>query len=107
MSGWKNFFAMTRRERRGTIVVLAVIAMLTVATLAQRSCRDDVPRQAAQQAELLEFEQLADSARLTVQPSKSKRGPKDRHAKRARKAKGDKHKKSPVAPRPVDPVPQF
>lgn len=107
MADWKDFFAMTRRERRGTIVVLAVIAVLIAATLVLRNCRGEVPEQAARQTELLEFEHQADTTQLVAPSSKHKRhaGKKD---KRPRKSKGGKqHKKSPASPRRVDPVPQF
>ena len=100
---------MTRRERRGTIVVLAVIAVLVAATLLTRSCRDDVPEQAARQVELLEFEHQADTTRLTERPPKSKhRGKGKTTGRHSRKSKGGKPpKKSPAPPRRVDPVPQF
>lgn len=103
MNGLKESFRLSRRERRGTIVILVLIAVLLVSTLAVRSCGKDraVPLQAT---EIKQFEADADSVSLTVDKVEKKRP----HNK-----KGKKQRKSPPKPRPektprrLDPVPQF
>lgn len=92
---------MKRHERRGTIIVLALIALLLAATWAMRRCgTPDVPTPAV---ELLQFEAEADSSTITV--SKSSRPPKQ-HSKK-RRAKSPKKPKPSPEPRRVDPVPRF
>lgn len=94
---------MSRRERRGTIVILALIAVLLVSTQAVRSCGKDraVPLQAT---EIKQFEADADSVSLTVDKTEKKQ---------SQHKKGKKQRKSPPKPRPektprrLDPVPQF
>ena len=94
---------MSRRERRGTIVILVLIAVLLVSTLAVRTCGRDraLPFQAT---EIEQFEADADSVTLTIDKTEKKQP----HRK-----KGKKQRKSPPKPRPektprrLDPVPQF
>ena len=94
---------MSRRERRGTIVILVLMAVLLVSTLAVRSCGKDraVPLQAT---EIEQFEADADSVTFTIDKTEKKQP----HHK-----KGKKQRKSPSKPRPektprrLDPVPQF
>ena len=105
MSGLKQLFQMSRRERRGTIVILAAVAVLLVGTQAYRSCVKDtiapIPATGINQ-----FETEADSTTLTV--GQTKKDAKKHHPKRS-----GQHKKSPKSPRPekparrLDPVPQF
>ena len=65
MNGLKESFRMSRRERRGTIVILALIAVLLVSTQAVRSCGKDraVPLQVT---EIEQFEADADSVTFTI-----------------------------------------
>ena len=105
MSGIKQLFQMSRRERRGTIVILAVIAILLAGTQVYRSCGKDTitPLQAT---EINQFEAEADTAALTV--GRAKKDAKKHHPKRSAP-----RRKSPKKPRPekparrLDPVPQF
>lgn len=105
MSGLKQLFQMSRRERRGTIVVLAAIAVLLAGTQAYRSCvKDTVPPLPA--TGINQFEAEADSAALTV--GRAKKDAKKHHPKRS-----GSRRKSPKSPQPekparrLDPVPQF
>jgi len=105
MSGLKQLFQMSRRERRGTIVILAAIAVLLVGSQVYRSCVKDtitpIPATGINQ-----FEAEADSAALTV--GRAKKDAKKHHPKRS-----GSRRKSPKSPRPekparrLDPVPQF
>ena len=105
MSGLKQSFQMSRRERRGTIVILAAIAVLLVGAQVYRSCVKDTiaPIPAT---EINQFEAKADSAALTV--GRAKKDAKKHHPKRS-----GQRRKSPKGPRPekparrLDPVPQF
>lgn len=105
MSGLKQLFQMSRRERRGTIVVLAAIAILLAGTQAYRSCGKDAvtPLQAT---EINQFEAEADTSALTE--GQAKKDAKKHHPKRS-----GPRKKTPKSPRPekparrLDPVPQF
>ena len=102
----KGFFDMTRHERRGTIAVLALIALLLIATLAVRSCRPETP--VTVQAEAV---QQFDAATDTVQPPVRGHAKRDKQAAKPHSPKKKKHDNRPrkpaPAPRPVDPVPQF
>ena len=96
---------MTRRERRGSIVILVLIAVLLAATAVVRSCRTDevIPTE-----QLQSFEQMTDTSTvvLDTRQSASKKRGKAPAAKRKRKSKPAKSKPSPE-PRRMDPVPQF
>ena len=96
---------MSRRERRGTIVVLAVIAILLAGTQIYRSCGKDTitPLQAT---EINQFEAEADTAALTV--GKAKKDAKKHHSKRSVPPRKTPKKPQPKKPaRRLDPVPQF
>lgn len=105
MSDLKQLFQMSRRERRGTIVILAVIAILLAGTQVYRSYEKDAitPLQAT---EINQFEAEADTAALTV--GKANKNAKKHHPKRSgprRKTPKDPRPKKPA--RRLDPVPQF
>ena len=95
---------MTRHERRGTIVLLALIAVLLAATVLLRSCPVSPPRIEVEQ-DMEQFESEADSAMINVIPDNpvKKRPPK---VKTRRSAPAKKSKPAPQ-PRRLDPVPQF
>ena len=97
---------MSRRERRGTIVVLALIAVLLVGTLVVRSCGKDPSVNLVSPDEIEQFEATADSVTITVEkPSKKK---KRQHTKRTNQRRSDPKKSRPEdKPRRLDPVPQF
>ena len=105
MSGLKQFFQMSRRERRGTIVVLAAITALLVGSQAYRSCVKDT-RAPLPSIEINQFETEADTTTLTV--GYAKKDAKKHHPKRS-----SSRRRSPKGPPPekparrLDPVPQF
>ena len=96
---------MSRRERRGTIVILAAVAVLLVGAQVYRSCVKDtitpIPATGINQ-----FETETDTTTLTV--GYAKKDAKKHHPKRS-----SSRRKSPKGPRPekparrLDPVPQF
>ena len=96
---------MTRRERRGTIVVLIVIALLLGLAVSMRYCRDEP---VVETPELQRFRSEVDTVTAPEQPSgkhKTPSGKKPVH-KRKKQPKPDKPK-PPAQPRPIDPLPQF
>jgi hypothetical protein len=107
MSSEKDFWQMTRRERRGTIVLLAFIALLLVATATVRSCRTD---EAPSVGQMYRFEKQADSVTVDMgaRDSATRKQHKTSAVKRKPKSKPKPKKYKPAAePRRVDPVPQF
>lgn len=103
----KDFLTMTRRERRGFIVVLVLIALLLAGTAIVRSCRGH-EMVGVVQAEVEQFEAEADSAATaTVTPSRETRKTPAEAPRRSSRRKADKKSKPSPAPRPIDPVPQF
>jgi len=114
MSSLGDFFSMTRHERRGTIVLLAVIAVLLLVMAVTRcSHRRSLPRD-VDTAAIEAFEAQADSMAAQNAHQTLKRH-QPRHKadkdKSKRKPGGDKKKKKstrqPQAPHRLDPVPQF
>ena len=105
MSGIKDLLTMTKRERQGTIALLAVIALLLAVTLAMRTCRHE-PAVETPQVEMQQFEAEVDSAAVTVPDKASKR---HGHAPKRTGRPARHPKKSKPAPthRPMDPVPAF
>ena len=105
MSGIKDYLTMTKRERQGTIALLAVIALLLTVTLLVRSCRH-APEVQTQQVEMRQFEADVDSAAVSVPDKASKH--RDHAPKRAVRPprRPGKSKPSPTH-RPMDPVPAF
>jgi len=101
----RDFFDMTRHERRGTIVLLVIIAVILLSTLAVRSCKTDVPTD-AHEAALIQFESEIDSARVDDTTAVPQR---PRHAKRKVRKKKQPTRSSGTSPQPrrVDPVPSF
>ena len=105
VSGIKDFFEMNRRERRGTIVVLAVIALLLAATVALRCCRADAVPAAVTDIRQLEAE--ADSTADVSSPSPERDKPAKSPSKKKRRPSTPKKPKPAPAPRRLDPVPQI
>ena len=107
MTRVKEYFEMSRHERRGAIMVLILIALLLVATFAVRSCRQSAsPVQ--DEALIRQFETEADTTTLMAPhkksfPKPSPNTPRKSHPKKKRHPVGPKR---PPAPR-LDPVPQF
>ena len=102
MATIKEFFEMKRHERRGSIMVLVLIAALLVATFVVRNCRGT--EQPVPVVDIRQFEAEADSATLTVpKPAHKQPAP----ARKKRRHKAPKPPKPAPAPRRLDPVPQI
>ncbi len=104
----KDFFDMTRRERQGTILLLALISMVLMCTMAVRSCRT-TSQWTVQPAEIQRFESECDSSRVpeassSRQADAKSRQPKKPASKRHHAPAPDKRRHEP---RRLDPVPQF
>ena len=101
----KEFFEMKRHERRGAIVVLALIAVLLAATCVVRCSRESV--KPVPTVDIRQFEAEADSATVidTKPSSKKKATPKTK--RRHSSPKPSKPSKPAPAPRRLDPVPQI
>ena len=107
MASGKDFFAMTKRERRGTIAVLLVIVVLLVISFVLNQSKPSVPNE-IKTSEMLLFEKDADSVRLTT--SGHRVAPKPRAAKsknRKKRRQPSREEKPKKHPRNVDPLPQF
>ena len=105
----KDFFSMTRRERRGTIVVLVAIMVILAATWAWKHTSRTTPDVAVQAVEIQEFEAQTDSFQSSItkpkqKPRKTEKKKRDTHRKKPQRPP---QPKSPSSPRRVDPVPQF
>jgi hypothetical protein len=104
----KGLLDMTRRERRGTIVLLAAIALMLVVAFAAR-CHHEVVPEAVNDAEISRFETQVDSVQAEPlkpsYPSDTMKSTKTTK-KRSRRAAAKKPKPT-REPRPVDPVPSF
>lgn len=110
MSDSRKLWQMTKRERRGTIVVLVVIALLLGLATSLRYCRDE---SVVETTELQRFRSEVDTVAAPEKPSKSpkapagkKHAPKHKKQPKSDKPKPDKPKPS-SQPRPIDPLPQF
>lgn len=108
MGGMKELFEMSRHQRRGSIVVLALIALLLAATVAMRHCGSSV--QPVQSIDIQDFAAEADTTLISTpkrvtKPSSDSKGER-RKPRRHRPASPRKPKPAP-APRRLDPVPQF
>lgn len=99
----KRLLDMTKRERRGTILVLLLIAVILVTSLLMRTRRDSAPVAGTDAVTLQAFEAQADSAVVTVNPPV--RHKTDR--KKSHKRRAAKKAKPADKPRRLDPVPQF
>jgi len=101
---------MTRSERRGTIVVLVLIALMLAGTVAVRSCRTVEPAVLEQQAvEMEHFDAETDSVPMPAvkRQQHSSRDSSRRSLRPRRTRKNKPPKLARPAPRPMDPVPQF
>ena len=106
MKGLKELFQMSRQERRGTIVILALIALLLIGTLVVRSCGEDRSEDIVEPNEIEQFEAATDSVTVTVDKPLKKKN--QQHAKRTKKHRSAPKKSRPEdKPRRLDPVPQF
>ena len=105
MNDSRKLWQMTKRERRGTIVVLVVIALLLGMALTVRYCREEP---VVETAELQRFRSEVDTVAVPEKPTKSHKTTtgKKRAPKHKKQPKRDKPKPS-APPRPIDPLPQF
>ena len=95
---------MTRRERRGTIVLLVLMAIV-IAVFSITKFKQENLLQTEYAAELETFEKQTDTIVFTVEKTEPNKPDKKRHAAKKRAAK--KEKPSSDKPRRLDPVPQF
>lgn len=104
MSKWSDYFGMTRRERRGTIVILALMALVMAGGAVFRQCAPR-PEVEVMQADIERFEQQLDSMQQSTQPAgKPAKAPA---STRKRHKKPSHSPKSPQQQRRLDPVPQI
>ena len=98
------FFEMSRRERRGTVVVLVLIALMLGAVAVVHGWRK-APVASSPSIEQVQFDCMTDSVpSQAVKPShKQQRKRKPAHRAGAKKKPAPK----PTAPDPMTPVPQF
>ena len=97
---WKDFFGMTRHERRGTIVLLALIVLVLAVTAILRYCSPS-PRVDVTQPGIEQFEQQIDSVKPSTPAPKSPASTRKRHLP------SRKEKRMPPGQRRLDPVPQI
>ena len=101
----ERLFLMTRRERRGTVVLLVLVAAVMIVASIADYWKGDMPQNAAYTAAVEACEAQADSAGIAEeQPARPKR---DKPTKRAKRRPPSKPKPASGKPRPLDPVPQF
>ena len=106
MKGLKELFQMSRQERRGTIVILALIALLLIGTLVVRSCGEDRSEDFVESDEIEQFEVATDTVTVTVEKNLKKK--KRQYTKRTKQRRSGPKKSRPNdKPRRLDPVPQF
>ena len=99
----KGFFDMTRRERRGTIVLLSLMVVLLVVTAVVK-LKKPVPQAPVARAAFEAFEAETDSVVIVAdKPSRHKQVKKKRRTKHS----SPKKSKPSGQPRRLDPVPQF
>ena len=91
---------MTRRERRGTMALLAMIALVLAATALFRNCAH-VSRVDPQQVEIEQFEQQIDSVKPSTPVSKRP------FSAKKRRVSPRKEKKTQPGQRRLEPVPQI
>ena len=102
----KGLLDMTRRERRGMIVLLVAIALMLVVTVATRFHRDNALDD-VNVADISRFEAEVDSARsVELKPSHPRDSVKSTR-KRTRRPSAKPKSKPAREPRPIDPVPTF
>lgn len=103
----KDFFDMTRHERRGTIVILVIIA-LSLAAMSVLRCHRPADVSPEVTNAVRQFEAEVDSSAVEVDKPSPKKSVKPE--KKHRKSKSSHPSKTPKPkpePRRMDPVPQF
>ena len=103
----RDFFTMTKRERRGTIAVLCIIAVLLVLSFTLKRSKPSVPND-MKVNEMQLFEAELDSSQVVDEKPKSKPRPVSVKGKSRKKRQQPQRKEQPKQrPRNVDPLPQF
>lgn len=103
----RDFFTMTKRERRGTIAVLCIIAVLLVLSFTFKRSKPSVPND-MKVNEMQLFEAEVDSIQFTDEKPKTKTKPVSVKGKSRKKRQQPQRKEKPKQrPRNVDPLPQF
>ena len=103
----RDFFTMTKRERRGTIAVLCIIAVLLVLSFTFKRSKTSVPDD-VKVSEMQLFEAEVDSIQVTDEKPKTKARPVSVKGKSRKKRQQPQRKEKPKQrPRNVDPLPQF
>lgn len=110
MAEWREWFVMTRHERRGAIGLLALLVLVIGTLWLVRSRTTSLTVDEVQQ--LQQFEAKVDSLTHASDSVVNKHGVKSRKGRydtagKSRKSKAKKPRKTPTTPRRVDPVPQF
>lgn len=95
---------MTRRERRGTIVLLMLMAVIIMLSTIIGYRHENTP-QSQTAAQLESFEQQTDTTAFMVEKAKPNKHGKKRHG--SKRQSGKKEKPTSDKPRRLDPVPQF
>ena len=104
MKGMKELFDMTRHERRGSIVVLVLIALLLALTCVLKCNRGTTQLIQNEAVEMRQFEAEVDSTTVET-PKQAPDKPASPKKKRHRAT--PKPPKSSPEPRRLDPVPQI
>lgn len=99
----KSLFDMSRRERRGTIVLLLLMAVALIVSAIVGMKKEAPPADAVVAVEAFEAE--TDSSVFTVEKPDRRHHEKRRHP--AKRHPSKKSKPTPEKPRRLDPVPQF
>lgn len=102
----KDYFEMTRHERRGAVVILLIIALMLAVAYVARCHRptslpteNEVVRQFEAEVDTSTVEEFKTSPKKSVKP--------DGKRSKRKSQKPSKKPKSTPAPRRMDPVPQF
>ena len=103
----RDYFEMTRHERRGAIVVLALIAAVLAATCLMRSTDETEQLPASTVTDIQQFEAEADSAALVVPKSLPRHPAVQKKKRRPASSQPTRPSKPAPAPRRLDPVPQI
>ena len=96
---------MKRHERRGSIVMMAIIALILAATCFVRSCRGEDP--ALSSVDIRQFEVEADTTTITQTEPERKTPAAARKKRRHTSPRPSKPPTPAPAPRRLDPVPNF
>ena len=114
MGSIRNFFSMSRHDRMGALLVMALLALALLGLLAVKSCwREVLP--SAVDLDRVKFEQLVDSAAaaavMQAQAARSKKNPHVKHSRgshrkgKAKKGRGTLEKQH--AERDLEEIPNF